>query len=370
MDNLVSGAQKSLSSLKSIFTSKQEHKGHKKEHSKQRDDVNNKMTIKDSSGGEDFDFDFNDDDEDEGGENMNENIQNDNEGVPPVTTNTDTDNVINENNIQNKDKDDNTTTTTTNTNTTTQQSDNNNNSKTTENTVIANKEQTNVPSLQTNNNPPISNNNTTSSTTSSSSSHTNTNNNNKTSTTYTFTFNEPDEHPWLIAHRIFPKKSIVDIENMPYVPFIKIKKKENVLSFIGFGSSQPKYKEINYLALFDERFIYMINMSHKENTKSSTLKRIGRHYDMKLITNIDIKNSIDKGKKIISLLFILDNDVDSFKSIVKEFHFEYTNAVKFFQILKFYLEKLNIPLNYKDDEFSKVNHHQHQQRSSSNSNYT
>ena len=65
MDNLVSGAQKSLSSLKSIFTSKQEHKGHKKDHSKQRDDVNNKMTIKDSSGGEDFDFDFNDDDEDE-----------------------------------------------------------------------------------------------------------------------------------------------------------------------------------------------------------------------------------------------------------------------------------------------------------------
>lgn len=367
MDNLVSGAQKSLSSLKSIFTSKQEHKGHKKEHNKQRDDVNNKMTIKDSSGGEDFDFDFNDDDEDEGGENMNENIQNDEVVATGTTTNTDTnntDNVINENNIQNKDKDDNIT------NTTTQQSDNNildnnNNNNKTEDTI---KEQTNVPSLQTNNNPSISNENKSksSSTTSSNSSHTNTNNNN-TSTTYTFTFNEPEEHPWLIAHRIFPKKSIVDIENMPYVPFIKIKKKENVLSFIGFGSSQPKYKEINYLALFDERFIYMINMSHKENTKPSTLKRIGRHYDMKLITNIDIKNSSDKGKKIISLLFILDNDVDSFKSIVKEFHFEYLNAVKFFQILKFYLEKLNIPLNYKDDEFSKVNQHQHQQRSN---NYT
>ena len=363
MDNLVSGAQKSLSSLKSIFTSKQEHKGHKKEHNKQRDDVNNKMTIKDSSGGEDFDFDFNDDDEDEGGENMNENIQNDEVVATGTTTNTDTtntDNVINENNIQNKDKDNNTT------NTTTQQSDNNildnnNNNNKTEDTI---KEQTNVPSLQTNNNPSISNENKSksSSTTSSNSSHTNTNH---TSTTYTFTFNEPEEHPWLIAHRIFPKKSIVDIENMPYVPFIKIKKKENVLSFIGFGSSQPKYKEINYLALFDERFIYMINMSHKENTKPSTLKRIGHHYDMKLITNIDIKNSSDKGKKIISLLFILDNDVDSFKSIVKEFHFEYLNAVKFFQILKFYLEKLNIPLNYKDDEFSKVN--QHQQRSN---NYT
>ena len=369
MDNLVSGAQKSLSSLKSIFTSKQEHKGHKKEHNKQRDDVNNKMTIKDSSGGEDFDFDFNDDDEDEGGENMNENIQNDE--IATANTNTDntptnnTNNVINENNIQNKDKDDNIT------NTTTQQSDNNivdnnNNNSKTENTV---KEQTNVPSLQTNNNPSISNENKSksSSTTSSNSSHINTNHTNNTSTTYTFTFNEPEEHPWLIAHRIFPKKSIVDIENMPYVPFIKIKKKENVLSFIGFGSSQPKYKEINYLALFDERFIYMINMSHKENTKSSTLKRIGRHYDMKLITNIDIKNSSDKGKKIISLLFILDNDVDSFKSIVKEFHFEYLNAVKFFQILKFYLEKLNIPLNYKDDEFSKVNQHQQQQRSN---NYT
>ena len=143
---------------------------------------------------------------------------------------------------------------------------------------------------------------------------------------------------------------------MPCVPFIKIKRKENVLSFIGFGSSQPKYKEMNYLALFDERFIYMINMSHKENAKASTLKRIGRHYDMKLITNIDIKNGNDKGRKTISLLFILDNDVDSFKSVVKEFHLEYAHAVRFFQILKYYLEKLSIPLNYKDDEFNKVNH--------------
>ena len=167
-------------------------------------------------------------------------------------------------------------------------------------------------------------------------------------------YSEKEEDIFQIAHRVFHKKQMIDIEQMPYVPFIKMKKVENVLTIMGFGPSRPKYKEIKYLALFDEDFIYMINMTHKENNQNNFNKKIGNHYDLKMITNIDIKDDPD-GKKCITLLFILDNNIDTFKSKVKEFHFEYENAVKFFNMLKYYLSKFNIPLNYKNEEFAKMN---------------
>ena len=100
----------------------------------------------------------------------------------------------------------------------------------------------------------------------------------------------------------------------------------------------------------------MINMTNKENNQNNFFKKIGNHYDLRCINSIDIKDDFiikDNGNKVITLLFILDNDVNNFKSVVKHFHFSFDNAVKFFKILKFYLTKLNIPMNYKDQSFEK-----------------
>ena len=167
-------------------------------------------------------------------------------------------------------------------------------------------------------------------------------------------YKESIEDEWLISHRIFHKKMLVDIEQMPYVPFIKKKKIENVITMLGFGNSKQKNKEIKYIALFDEHFMYMINMSLKENNQNNFNKKIGNHYDLKLISNIDIKEDTEKGRKLITLLFILDNNIETYKSITKEFYLEYDNAVKFFNILKFYLERLGIPLNYQNEQFARM----------------
>ena len=124
---------------------------------------------------------------------------------------------------------------------------------------------------------------------------------------------------------------------------------------LGFGNSKQKIKEIKYIALFDEHFIYMINMSLKENNQNNFNKKIGNHYDLKMLSNIDIKEDTEKGRKLITLLFILDNNIETYKSIAKEFYLENENAVKFFNILKFYLEHLGIPLNYQNEQFARRN---------------
>ena len=168
---------------------------------------------------------------------------------------------------------------------------------------------------------------------------------------------EEEEDSILNAHRVFTKKSFLDIEGMPYVPFIKIKKTENFLSIFGIKKN-IQFKEIKYLVLFDEHFIYMINMTIKENNQNNFFKKIGNHFDLKKLTKIDIKDDQKNSNiKIITLLFVLDNDVNNFKSKIKEFYFDYENGIKFFKILKFYLKKNNIPISFMNNnvENMKVN---------------
>jgi hypothetical protein len=166
---------------------------------------------------------------------------------------------------------------------------------------------------------------------------------------------EEEEESILNAHRVFTKKSFLDIEGMPYVPFIKIKKNENFLSILGIKKN-IQFKEIKYLVLFDEHFIYMINMTIKENNQNNFFKKIGNHFDLKKLTKIDIKDDQNNSNnKIITLLFVLDNDVNNFKSKIKEFYFDYENGVKFFKILKFYLKKNNIPISFVNNNVERIN---------------
>ena len=78
----------------------------------------------------------------------------------------------------------------------------------------------------------------------------------------------------------------MNIEPLPYVPFIKIKKNENILSLIGIGKKRKEFKEVKYFAVFSEHFIYMINMTTKENNQNNFFKKVGNHYDLTKISKI------------------------------------------------------------------------------------
>ena len=161
---------------------------------------------------------------------------------------------------------------------------------------------------------------------------------------------------WRMAHCVYVKNSLININMFNFVPFIKLKKKsEGLLSYIGFGTED--IKELKYLAGFDEHFIYMINLSKEENkNENDAMKTIGNHYDINQITNIEvIQDAFLKNKILITILFVLDNDVNNYISKIKKFYFEKPNALKFLKILKEYLNINKIKVTYIDKVFQDLN---------------
>lgn len=161
---------------------------------------------------------------------------------------------------------------------------------------------------------------------------------------------------WRMAHCVYVKNSLININMFNFVPFIKLKKKsEGFLSYIGFGTED--IKELKYLAGFDEHFIYMINLSKEENkNENDAMKTIGNHYDINQITNIEVvQDAFLKNKILITILFVLDNDVNNYISKIKKFYFEKPNALKFLKILKEYLNINKIKVTYIDKVFQDLN---------------
>ena len=113
-------------------------------------------------------------------------------------------------------------------------------------------------------------------------------------------------------------------------------------------------KQIKYLVMFDENFMYMIKMTLKENNQNNFYKRIGNHYDLYNFKSIKIlDDEIIRGYKNIILTFMNKKD-DDMNINIKELHMDFINAAKFYKILKFYLEKINIPFNYTNEDFERL----------------
>jgi hypothetical protein len=168
---------------------------------------------------------------------------------------------------------------------------------------------------------------------------------------------------WRMAHCVYVKNSLININTLSYVPFIKLKKKkEGILSYIGFGTES--LDEVKYLVGFDEHFIYMIDLSKEENKdEKDAMKTIGNHYDITKISNIEVVEDNNKNKILITILFVLDNDVDNFNSKVKKFYFEKQNALKFIKLLKAYLHNYKIKITFNDKVFGNINFNENEEKS-------
>ena len=153
-----------------------------------------------------------------------------------------------------------------------------------------------------------------------------------------------------MAHCVYVKNSLININTLNYVPFIKEKKKKGgILSYIGLGNDKP-FEETKYLVGFDEHFIYMINLNKEENKNDNdAMKTIGNHYDINQITNIEVLNETDNNNKnriLINILFVLDNDVNNYISKIKKFYFEKPNALRFLKLLKVYINMYKIKVTF------------------------
>ena len=67
-----------------------------------------------------------------------------------------------------------------------------------------------------------------------------------------------------MAHCVYAKNSLININTLNYIPFIKEKKKKGgIFSYIGFGSD-TSFEETKYLVGFDEiSFIWLIYLKKK-----------------------------------------------------------------------------------------------------------
>lgn len=80
----------------------------------------------------------------------------------------------------------------------------------------------------------------------------------------------------------------IDIRDIITVKLVKHKNKKNLLSFIGLSK---KNLDRNYLAFFDEHFIYFIK-DIEINKDNKDLRKIGNKYNIRLLQNtiIDVSN--------------------------------------------------------------------------------
>ena len=169
-----------------------------------------------------------------------------------------------------------------------------------------------------------------------------------------YEYSEEKENNFDIAHTLYHKNTIVDIEQLTYIPFTKIKKVNNIFSFFNKKNKKKEIKQIKYLVLIDENFLYMIKMTLKENNQNNFYKRIGNHYDLYNFKSIKIiDDDIIKGFKKIILIFRKRKE-NIHKEKIKELHMDYFNAGKFIKILKYYLRKLNIDLNFSNEDIEKI----------------
>jgi hypothetical protein len=89
-----------------------------------------------------------------------------------------------------------------------------------------------------------------------------------------------------ICHRIYNKGAYIDLSEIITTKFVKIKPKKNLLSIIGI--SNKKSIEKNYLALFNENYIYFMK-DIEVNKSNKLIRKIGNKYNIKLLYNASFK---------------------------------------------------------------------------------
>jgi len=146
-------------------------------------------------------------------------------------------------------------------------------------------------------------------------------------------------------HKIYMKGTIMDFETFPSLRCKKIKKKNKILSFMGFGKNK-KEETLNYILVFDDNFIYFIkdenNLPDKANLK---LKKVGNRYNIRLISNVIYKTcEISNNMRHITLCFSKEEfSPAETEKVKKEFCIDNNTENQFMSFLNVFLTKINKP---------------------------
>jgi hypothetical protein len=73
------------------------------------------------------------------------------------------------------------------------------------------------------------------------------------------------------------------------------------------------------------------------------LRKAYKYYDLRNIINIVIENT-DDSRLFFNLVFSKNEDPESFETRSKKLYFNQENGHLFFRMIKYYFQKLNIPV--------------------------
>lgn len=146
---------------------------------------------------------------------------------------------------------------------------------------------------------------------------------------------------YMICHYLYPKGTIVDINDIDIHRFIKIKQpKKGMLSIFGFGNKkQAQEVELNYLAFFHENYIYFMK-DIECHSNNASYRLIGNRYNLLKIYHAFF-DQIDNQKWKIRLEFVSLGDCNINKIMI----FNKESADRFYETLNIYLKKLNMKMS-------------------------
>jgi hypothetical protein len=97
----------------------------------------------------------------------------------------------------------------------------------------------------------------------------------------------------------------------------------------------------------DEYYVYIIRdvVLDKNNP---TLRKVKNHHDLRNIVNIVI-DQIDDNKLHFNMIFSKTEELDEYETKSKQMLFENDSGQVFFKMLRYYFNKLNIPITMNDN---------------------
>jgi hypothetical protein len=73
------------------------------------------------------------------------------------------------------------------------------------------------------------------------------------------------------------------------------------------------------------------------------LRKAHKYYDLRQIVNILIDN-LEDGRLLFNLVFSKTDDVENYETRSKQLYFSHEDGQVFFKMLKYYFQKLRIPI--------------------------
>lgn len=169
--------------------------------------------------------------------------------------------------------------------------------------------------------------------------------------------NEKDEieeiDPHTICHKLYTKGELIDLEGTTFFKCVKMKEnlESKIFSFIGIKKNEKiNLKEEKYKILVENNFIYFLKdkIHSEKKINFNNFVHASKPYSLKTLSTVEFKildsNNRSNYTALITLLFILDKNLDNYKSKIKKLYFNLDEYTRFIKYMREMIIRLKLPV--------------------------